>query len=235
LQFNDTIRQLYNSTWSPLLDGIQAWCGCSFSNDGLTLDAAAWAGCAPLVRAAKETNTKFQLVIVGTIPADRREDIDFFVMDALAMHHHLHVDGFSIDDERDCAPRATTDEFLQWTNWQSKFAQGLAEHHVPVTSAIQAVFAINDRPGNQPCANNPADYDLDPNVVDILQTASLQKWLIMDTYYFSTARFMGVLDWHVTYVPRERLGIGMMNRSDLSESDLVARFHAIDKEWRRLD
>jgi hypothetical protein len=229
MQRNETIQQLYNATWSPLVDGIQAWCGCSFSDDGLTLDDAAWAGCVPLLRAAKETNTKFQLVIVGSIPDARLEDVDFFVMDALAMHHHLHVDGFSIDDERDCAPRATTDDFLQWTRWQSKFAQGLANHHVPVTSAIQSVFAINDTPGNQPCAKKPAEYDLDPNVVDILQTASLQKWLVMDTYYFSTARFMGALDWHVAYVPRETLGIGMMNRSDLSESDLVARFHAIDK------
>jgi hypothetical protein len=39
------------------------------------------------------------------------------------------------------------------------------------------------------------------------------------------------LDWHVKHIFPSRyfLAIGMMNRSDLTEDDLVARFHALDK------
>ena len=220
------IRQLNNVTWSSMIDGIQAWCGCYFSDRGLKLNQTAWANCKPLFQAAKNANTKFQLVISGSIP--QNAPVEMFLTDALALHHHLHIDGFSIDDERDCAPRASTSDFVAWTLWQSRFAQGLEPYDIYVTSAIQAVFGINQEPGNLPCARNPSDYPMDPQVVETLQTATLQRWLVMDTYYFSTGRFLGALDWHVTYVPRNVLGIGLMNRADLRETDLVARFHAMD-------
>lgn len=227
----DQIRQLNNATWNSIIDGIQAWCGCSFTETGLKLDQTAWDGCTPLFQAAKSSNTKFQLIISGSIP--HNAPVDKFVMDALALHHHLrkssNLVGFSLDDERDCAPRATTRDFVAWTTWQSLFAQGLRPHGLAVTSAIQAAFGIGTAPENRPCDQSPSNYTFDPQVVQALQTATLQRWLIMDTYYFSTGRFMGALDWHVTYVPLDILGIGLMNRpNDLSEDDLVARFHAMD-------
>lgn len=222
----DQIRQLNNATWNTMIDGIQAWCGCSFSDRGLKLDQTAWKNCAPLFQAAKNSNTKFQLIISGSIP--HNSPVELFITDALALHHHLHIQGFSMDDERDCAPRASTSDFVAWTAWQSRFAQGLEPYGIPVTSAVQALFGINQAPDNSPCARNPSDYTMDPEVVETLQTATLQRWLVMDTYYFSTGRFLGALDWHVTYVPRNLLGIGLMNRTDLTETDLVARFHAMD-------
>jgi hypothetical protein len=227
LQAEETIQQLYNSTWSSIIDGIQVWCGVRFSDHGFEVNQSLWSGCQPILRAAKETKTKFQLIIAGSIPDTA--NVNTYIVQALAMHHHLHVDGFSLDDERDCAPRSTTDQFESWTSWQSQFARGLERQNIPVTSAIQAVFAINNKPGNQPCADNPSSYDLDSRVVSILQNATIQKWLVMDTYYFSTGRFLGALDWHVQNIPLKYLAIGLMNRTDLNENDLTARFHAIEK------
>ena len=225
----ETIQQLYNSTWNPVVDGIQAACGCRFTDTGISFNDTIWAACAPLFRAAKETNTKFQLWIAGNIP--EQADVTVFIRDALDLYHHLGVDGFSIDDEQDCAPRATTDKFETWITWQNTFAAALLQDYgIPVTSAVQALFAINDNtPDNDPCAKAPSAYTLDTRVVELLQKATLQKWLVMDTYYFTTGRFLGALDWHTTYIPKKTLAMGMMNRDDLTDDDLVARFHAIDK------
>ena len=49
----------------------------------------------------------------------------------------------------------------------------------------------------------------------------------MDTYYFSTGRFLGALDWYVENVPLHSLGFGLQNRTAFSEDELVARFYAL--------
>jgi len=102
------------------------------------------------------------------------------------------------------------------------------KHDISVTSAVQALFAIDDTPDSDPCVKNPSEYPLDQHILGLLQSATLQKWLVMDTYYFTTGRFMGALDWHAKYIPKETLAVGMMNCVDLEEDDLVARFHTID-------
>lgn len=57
----------------------------------------------------------------------------------------------------------------------------------------------------------------------------MDRWLEMDTYYFSTSRYLDALDWYVSAVSRDRLGIAVMNREDISADGYVARFHALDK------
>ena len=233
-----------------LLDGIQVWCGCDFAPHGLTVNETLMTDCLPLMQAAHETNTKFQLMIGGSIPLsmkERREtnallgedttivsnepNVTLFVRDAVALYHTLPIDGFSIDDERDCAPRGTTFEFEAWVHFQNAFAQGLqAAGDISLTSAVQALFGIqDDTPNNNPCQKLPSSYPLNQRVLEAVQTATLQKFAIMDTYYFSTGRFMGQLDWHINYIPHDLLAIGLMNRDDLTEDDWVARFHALDK------
>lgn len=220
------VQQLYD--YPDLFDGIQIFCGCSFSSTGLELNETAAKKCFPMIQAAKDTNTKVQLVILGTVPED--EDATMFVNQALKMSEYFGgLDGFSFDDETDCAPRAKTDEFEQWMAFHNAFARGLEEHGFTLTSAIQAAFGIQTTPGNMPCAKVPADFRFDEQVAGALASANLQKWLVMDTYYFTMGRFLTTLDWHVTYIPSEKLAIGMMNRDDLSVDDLTGRFYAIDK------
>ena len=227
------LAQLRNSTWAKLIDGIQVWCGCSFISDGIALNTTTWTQCLPLVRTAQRNNVKFQLIVSGSVPPAAIEDPDKFVKDAIEIHRFTGVDGFSLDDERDCAPRATTEELEGWMSFHTALAQGLENYKrsLRLTSAIQAVFGIqSNNPDNEPCQKKPAEYPLDERVVQLFQTTTgVQKWLVMDTYYFNTGRFLTTLDWHATYIPKDKLAIGLQNRTDLSTDDLVARFYAIER------
>ena len=232
-------QQLRNDTWANLIDGIQVWCGdCHFENDGIYLNDTLWTTeCRPLFTAAAAANVKIQLMISGAVPESAIQNPQPFIDAARSIYQHhrgmgVVLDGFSIDDERDCAPRANTHDFATWVEFQNVFVTSLAATGIHVTSAVQALFGIeNDddptKKKNSPCQFKPATYEFDPLVTGLIQTATVQKWLVMDTYYFTTGRFMGNLDWYVQYTPLETLAIGMMNRIDLTEDDLVARFHAL--------
>ena len=232
-------QQLRNDTWANLIDGIQVWCGdCHFEDDGIYLNDTLWTTeCRPLFTAAAAANVKIQLMISGAVPESAIQNPQPFIDAARSIYQHhrkmgVVLDGFSIDDERDCAPRANTHDFATWVEFQNVFVTTLAATGIHVTSAVQALFGIeNDddptKKKNNPCQFKPATYEFDPLVTGLIQTATVQKWLVMDTYYFTTGRFMGNLDWYVQYTPLETLAIGMMNRIDLTEDDLVARFHAL--------
>lgn len=222
------LKQLQNSTWSNLIDGVQFLCGLEITEAGFLLNRTVWEKCSALIPVARASNTKVQLWISGKLPDTK--DFAPFVEQAVKLRDELGIDGFSLDDEFNCAPRATLTDFESWITFHNGLARGLEEHGITFTSAIQAVFAIQDGvPDNDPCQRAPSDYEFEPRVSDLLATATLQKWLVMDTYYFTTGRFLGALDWHVRNIPLDTLAIGMMNRADLTENDLSARFYAIEK------
>jgi hypothetical protein len=220
------IQQLHD--YPDLFDGIEAFCGCYFTQTGIFMNETVAKGCMPLIKAAKDTNTKVQLMIGGIVPED--EDVGPFVDRALALSTYFGgLDGFSLDDETDCAPRAKTAEFEQFMVFHNAFSKGLKKHGFLLTSAIQAIFGIESTPGNQPCARVPADYVFDEQVAGSVASADLQKWLVMDTYYYTMGRFLTTLDWHVQNIPSKKLAIGMSNREELTVDDLTGRFYAIDK------
>ena len=54
----------------------------------------------------------------------------------------------------------------------------------------------------------------------------------MDTYYFTLARYLDALDWHVQNVPKNHLGIAVANRdvNPLSSPDeYLARMYALEQ------
>ena len=241
------VRQLSNNRWNELIDGIQIWCGLSFTESGIQLNRTELEESGkPIfdVINTKSNNIKVQLMISGTLPvASLKDNITKFGMDAKSIYqlvqneYHITVDGFSIDDETNCAPTSNSGEFVEWTKQQSRLAEALKwyiHNDIHLTSAVQALFGIQpDGKESTACADAPSSYPLDPTVTNLLQnedgrSVELQKWLIMDTYYFTTARFLSMLDWHQTYVNHQQLGIEIMNRDDFIEEDLlVARFHAL--------
>mmetsp|Transcript_52781 Transcript_52781/g.78876 ORF Transcript_52781/g.78876 Transcript_52781/m.78876 type:complete len:186 (-) Transcript_52781:733-1290(-) len=117
------------------------------------------------------------------------------------------------------------------------------------------MFGIQDVPYNPYCGPNhthspscgqackylPRDYLFEPRVAELLSSTELDRWLVMDTYYFTTGRFLGSLAWYLEYAgPLEKIGIGVMNRpgvtndTPLTEDGMVARFHAMSSnnvEW----
>jgi hypothetical protein len=241
MDLNAIAQQIYDHP--TLLDGIEIICGATFHSTGIAFNETTWNECRPVIDAVIATDTKFQLWIVGPVPPTAHLNPEPFIRDAIAIRDRIEelvsttttlsssfvLDGFSLDDERDCAPRATLQEFGEWMIFHNAFGQGLIEKGLALTSAVQALFAIEDQSDNLPCQYSPSSYTNEPTMTRLLANATLTKWLVMDTYYFSTGRFYGSLDWHVNNVPLPSLAIGMMNRDDLSVDDVTARFYAIDK------
>ena len=244
---DEGIQQLYNSSWHSVIDGIQAWCGCGFSDTGILFNETSWNSCVPLIEAAKDSGSKFQIVISGAVPEAAIRDPTPFINDAIAWARlHPEIDGFSIDDERDCAPRSTVSELEGWVAFHDVFAEALRSHGLHVTSAVQAMFGVQNEANNEPCLfppygdkqRLPSDYDFVQRVPDLMSDSSIQKWLIMDTYYYSTGHFLTTLDWHTQHISNDKLAVGMSNlinyRDHWTIDELQARFYAIDKsgiEW----
>jgi hypothetical protein len=242
LNRDEGIVQLRNSSWSSIIDGIQAWCGCGFLETGLAINQTGWDMCTPLIQAAKDSKTKVQIVIVGAVPQTAIDDPTPFINDAIALaRRHPEIMGFSIDDERDCAPRSTVAELEGWVAFHDSFAEGLRSHGLQVTSAVQAMFGIQNEIDNKPCLfppygnkqRLPSNYEFVPRVPDLMSSSSIQKWLIMDTYYYSTGHFLTTLDWHTKHVAKEMIAVGISNlinyRDRWTVDELQARFYAIDR------
>lgn len=228
------VSQLQNSSWKGVFDGVQAFCGVYFlPHGGLYVNRTKWNDCQALRDTARAQGIHFYACIEGKVP-DHVQNIQPLIEDAVAFATKYNLDGFSLDDEYDCAPRSTLHRLQSWMTFVNAFAQGLQDSGLELSAAVQAMFGIQNVPYNpndgisQAC-KDPSRYALEPRVPQMLADSPMERWLVMDTYYFSTGRFLNVLDWHVEYVPSDKLGIGIMNRDDLTEDGLVSRFHAMDK------
>lgn len=236
------VAQLRNASWSGVVDGVQAFCGLSFRSDGLDLNQTRWEECSALLETTRAQGIKFHVCIAGKVPDEAARDVNP-VIDAAIVFAKMHgLDGFSLDDEYDCAPRSTLHRLERWMTFVDTFAQGLHDAGLELSAAVQAMFGIQDVPYrphckpdaspaecSQACKDPPSSYPLEPRVGQMLSRSVVDRWLEMDTYYFTTGRFLNALDWHVENIPTDKLGVGMMNRNDLTEDGLLARFHAIDK------
>lgn len=70
----------------------------------------------------------------------------------------IAIDGFSLDDERDCAHRAPVNEFAKWVNFHNVFARGLERHGLSLTPAVQAIFGIQNVAGDKACDRSQSEY-----------------------------------------------------------------------------
>lgn len=239
------VQQLRNESWIDIIDGVQVWCNCKFTETGIILDSSTLSNCTAIMDAIHKNNGTFQLMIAGEVPEAAIQDPEPFIKDAIQIAQQVfpHIDGFSIDDERDCAPRSTLAELEEWVKFHNIFAESImSEIGLQVTSAVQGMFGISDEADNNPCLYRPYDdqnrkppssYSFVPRVPELMNHASVQKWLIMDTYYYNTGHFLTTLDWHTYYISQHKLGIGMSNmieyRDHFTVDELQARFYALDR------
>lgn len=73
-----------------------------------------------------------------------------------------------------------------------------------------------------------ATYPLERRVGHLMSVSDGDRWLEMDTYYFSTGRFLDSFRCYLQYVRLDNVGVGMMNRDDFTIVGLQARFQAMD-------
>jgi len=203
------VTQLLNASWQGLFDGVQANCGVTFEGAGLTVDEAAWKKCDLLRAALKKTGTKFHVWTPGP-SAEALQDPLATAQSAIAFAKKYGIEGFSLDDESDCAPRSTLDRFSVWVAFVNTFADALHASSPPIelSAAVQAMFGIQDVPYkplcqppdapqcSQACSNPPSSYAPNAEVTKLIQTSTLDRWLEMDTYYFGLGRYLDALDWY---------------------------------------
>ena len=239
--------QWTNSTWAGVFDGVQASCGVAFepNSSRLAVNESIFQECRPLLEAVHATGGQFH-VWIGAVPTNASGHalgVEDAIASARAIADELGIDGFSMDDETDCAPRSTLGRFADWMGFVDAFADGLHAHapRLHLSAAVQAMFGIEDvayEPACEPpelpecsqaCSKAPWEYAPDARVAALMANSSLDRWLEMDTYYFGTSRFVDALDWYARAVPVDQLGAAVMNRDDISQDGYVARFHALDR------
>ena len=101
-----------------MFDGVQAFCGASFRSDGLgiEIDDTSWEKCKDLYQAVKDTGAEFHLVL-GNVPDAVVSNPQPAIDSAIKLAKELGLDGWSLDDEYDCAPRSTVDRFRNWARF----------------------------------------------------------------------------------------------------------------------
>jgi len=214
----------------------------------LEVNMTNFAACADLQAAVKATKGRFHVWINGVPPAAIANPGPA-VASAVALALQLGVDGFSIDDEYDCAPRSTLKNFTSWVGFIDELATGLHTEKLELSAAVQAMFGIQDveykptcSPQDDPscsqaCNKAPYTYKNEPKVAALMSHSKIDRWLEMDTYYFGTGRFLNSLDWYAENVALDKLGVAVMNRNDISQDGYLARFHAIERsgaDWLNL-
>merc|ERR1711972_154852 len=66
------------------------------------------------------------------------------IASAVKLAKKYGFDGFSIDDESDCAPRSTLVNFTKWVHFVDTFADALHAEGMELSAAVQAMFGIQD-------------------------------------------------------------------------------------------
>lgn len=180
------------------------------------LNETQWNQCGAIKKAVAAAGAEFHLCL-GTVPPEAVANPAAVVASAVTLARARGLSGFNIDDESHTAPRGTVAAFTAWVGFVNAFADGLHAAGLMLTADVQSVTL-------------PWDYKPAKALSALLSSSSIDRWINMDTYYFSTGRFMDALDYYSTAItPAKKAGVGMMNRGDISDDGYVARFHAIEQ------
>lgn len=179
----------------------------------IILNTTAYAECSAIYHASTVAKVEFH-ACVGTVPQAAIDNPGPLIAQAVELAKEHGWAGYNIDDESHTAPRATIKSLEAWVGFINAFADGLHAHGLKLTADIQSITL-------------PFNYQPSPILSKLLSSSSIDRWINMDTYYFSTGRFLDALDFYTTVTPAHMAGIGMMNRVDLTYDGLQARFHAI--------
>ena len=236
--------QLQNTTgWGGILDVIQlAGCGWEVNPNttAMTVNQTLFESphCQGIIKTLRTQNIDVHMW-VGNVPNQANSDPSTLVSSTLALlqqDEYAFVKGIHFDDEKECAPRATLTNFTSWINYLNTYSNALHKVDVHVSVAVQALFGIEDAPyvHNSPCAVAPWKYKTDPQVIELMSTMTVDRFLEMDTYYFTMARYLNALDWYVDSVPQNKLGVAVANL-DVNPSlknkpdEYLARMYALHK------
>ena len=182
------VAQLHNASFG-FIDGVHTFCSVDFQQDSssgawtIGYNATEYAKCLPIQRACKALKKEFH-VCLGRVPTEMKaSDEPALLASAVAMAKQHGWDGYNIDDESECAPRADLANFTTWIALTSKMADALhaASPRIALTADVQAIFGIEDAPyvPKAPGKKAPWDYKPNPQLVALLQGSSMDRFAVM--------------------------------------------------------
>ncbi len=223
--------QLRNRSWD-FIDGVRGFCGVGWERASpgapwtvSVTSSAALSGCRGVRQALADTGRAFEIVLGGRLPAEGAAlDAEAAVASAVTLARKYNLTGYNIDDESECAPRSTLKNFTVWTAFHGAFARGLAAHGLSLSSDIYAAFGVQDAPyvPQRPChglhrPDCPGCMDRfnpDPRIARALaggESGATTRWVTMDTYFYTLDHFLDALNWHRSFLPTGRFGVGLIN------------------------
>jgi hypothetical protein len=208
-------KQMLNESWKGLFTGYMGFCGTDFATDGsISFNKTTYHGCSAIRTAVVENHLEFHMCL-GTVPPSAINNPQITIDSAVKLALANNWSGYNIDDESHTAPRGTVETFTAWVEFINAFANGLHNNGLQLTADVQSVTL-------------PWNYSPAPELTRLLTSSTIDRWINMDTYYFSTGRFLDALDYYSkTAMKSEKCGVGMMNRKDITYDGYQARFHAI--------
>lgn len=236
--YEQIVNQLSNTTsWGGIIDVVQILgCGWKITGDVVTVNKTEWESkaCKSVINVLSKSNIDIHIWLGGVSNKIVESPKNFIDSVQTLIKSEPMIRGIHFDDETECAPRATLKNFTQWLDFMNAFSEEMHKEEVMVTAAVQAIFGIEDAPylPNYPCIKEPWEYKTNETLVKIIQNMKVDRFLEMDTYYFTLARFLNALDWYTKYIPLDKVGVAVANRdvNPLENSDeYLARVHAIEK------
>ena len=210
--------QYNNASWAGLFTGYMGFCGTDFNLDkgAITLNTTIYAGCDEIRTAVQTQDGEFHMCL-STVPQAAIDNPTLAIASAVELALQHNWSGYNIDDESHTAPRKSPANFRAWVGFINAFADGLHQHGLQLTADVQSVTL-------------PYNYQPAKELTKLLTTSTIDRWINMDTYYFSTGRFLDALDYYSgVAMTSEKCGVGMMNRNDITYDGYQARFHAIER------
>ena len=238
VNYENITEQLVNSSsWGGLLDVVQlSGCGWKIVNDLMVINNTEWESqhCQKIIETLNNKNIDIH-IWVGGVSNQVVNSPELFIESVLTLvKNNNFVKGIHFDDETECAPRATLKNFTSWINFMNKFSDAMQKEDIKVSAAVQALFGIEDVPyvRNYPCIKEPWKYQTDKMLVSLIQNMKVDRFLEMDTYYFTLARYLNAIDWYNTNVPLDKLGVAVANSAVNplpGKDEYLARVYALEK------
>ena len=236
-----TLAQLRNASWRGLFDRVMLG-GCGWYvdkvNGTLEVNMTEYEapGCQRVLQALADLDLDPDMW-VGGLPDVALEKPKTFVDSAVALvasgrGTFRNLAGIHFDEETECAPRATLANFTKWIEVMDDLSEAVHERRTEITVAVQAMFGIEDAPyvKNAPCLEAPWKYETNPELLALLRNSKVDRWIEMDTYYFSLSRYYDALDWYRDAYPPSTLGVAVAN-ADVNPLSSPDEYLARARAW----
>ena len=197
--------------------------------------------CGPLERTLRSLGIEMHLFLGGMVPAAVLAHPASVAASAIALADKHGWAGFNVDDEQECAPRATLLDFEAWASGMGALGAALSAQSLSLSVDVQSIWGIEDVPyqWHRPCTKEAWQFPRVPRVEALLGSTAIPRWITMDTYGPGQGKSTGALgefldatDYYSSLLSPGKLVVGIQGGTPrANDTDaIVGRMRAI---WDR--